>query len=550
MTSRHQELDGGANLTPFELTLAGAGPTEPNPSPSLKVIRDMQELAGSVDDVPIIQSRLQRLLSAPVDLGQDLHPNPGRPGLASGRVLAAGDFIDITPTDLSSSGISPSDVDTQAISESTAESKTESDEASAGTILPGVEPPLVPPSPTGDTEIPTGTILIPPRGADEMANHGSTRPQPPVVPAGPPVPPPRPQRFGSAFWALAGTAAAAALLALGGLFWANSLDRTNGGPSADVGLDQPEGPDAEDSATAADEGSAVGPTGEPDDFDKERPALEVEGEAKPDAAGSSPTTVSDSETSGLRSTTVPSVDDTAPTDSDLPEPTAAPTTPTTGPTTPTTEPAPTTTTQAPETTPAPSDPTFIGDRITVGSFDGPGLDDVTVELWADDNTDGVGERLVASEQTTGGGFYGFDDYPPGCYEVRFRLTRSGLEIIEALASQGFCLDAGDQDGRTDAVALVLPPDGCFVEPPGSRFSAGVEVYENDFEPAESYVFYGTDDRVVFRTSDSVGPDDVDPSSVRGDYEWHGAWNGFDHRDVEYVAAVISGVESTKVRCRR
>lgn len=385
------------------------------------------------------------------------------------------------------------------------------------------------------------------------------------------------RRFGGAFWALAGTAAAAAVLALGGLLWANSLNESNQTESASAA--QGEVADGSETDASASEGSTSdgvttdGSTTAALDDDAEaddRPALAVDGEDtgpsttldpdSPSATTRDPAVGDDQTTNETAPTENPS-DSTTPPEvtetTEAPETTEPETTlppesevtttapPTTQP--PTTEPPPT----QPPTTPAPViTPSFIGDRVTLGGFDGPGLGNVRVRLFVDSDRNGTADELVSNDVTDERGFYGFDEYPAGCYVLEFSRIPSGLTLDNTQASQSFCMAQGDQNGRFDAVAQVAPPDNCIVEASNNFSDRGVEVHENDFDRADSYTFYNQNGGVVLRTSQVGGPDDLDNDSPYGDYEWFAEESGFNHRNVRSVAAERFGVESTPITCER
>lgn len=373
------------------------------------------------------------------------------------------------------------------------------------------------------------------------------------------------RRFGGAFWALAGTAAAAAVLALGGLLWANSLNDGNTTESASATEDAVADDDATQTSTETVSEGSAGDDAQADDTttgaltdnteaDEDRPALAVDGEdvgssTTLDPDTTTPTTATedpDTETETPATTAAGSEDGTDPNGTD-PSATTEP---------PATDPE-TTTTVAPETTlppatepkptPAPTtapviQPSFIGDRVTLGSFEGPGVSGIRVRLFADG-------QLLATDSTDEGGFYGFDEFPAGCYEVQFSRIPSGLDLDAEQATQSFCIADGDQNGRFDAVAVVAPPDNCIVEASNTFSDRGVEVHENDFDRADSYTFYNQNGGVVFRTSQAGPPDDLDNSSY-GDYEWFAEPNNFNVRNVRTVAAERFGVESAPFTCER
>lgn len=191
---------------------------------------------------------------------------------------------------------------------------------------------------------------------------------------------------------------------------------------------------------------------------------------------------------------------------------------------------------------------YIGDRVTIGDFNGPGLRDVQVVLYADDNNDGRGDRQIASTRTSSAGRYSFDP-APGCFEIRFTAP-SGYRIRSDMSRQTRCLGSGESDARIDAIAdplSVAPPSRCVVERNDGEAGRGVEIDEFNGNWADSYTFYNSSGGVVARTRD-LGPYDTDPGE--SDREWFGAENGFNHRDVRTVAAERNGIESSRITCER
>ena len=385
----------------------------------------------------------------------------------------------------------------------------------------------------------------------------------------PPVVPER--RFGGAFWALAGTAAAAAVLALGGLLWANSLndgtttesasaaEETDSTDASEVSVD---GTSEASIETGEDgEGSNASVLSEPDEDEEDRPALAVDGQDTGSATTLDPDTTTQTTspadegngTDDVPGTTAAIVTETTATEetTDPSETTEAPTTQPVEPDETTTVP-PTTEPPTPDPLPTPTPapvirPSFIGDRVTLGNFDGPGISGVRVRLFNDVDGNGIGEARLAIDDTDEGGFYGFDEFPAGCYLVEFSRLPGGLSLSPDQASQAFCLAAGDQNGRFDAVAVVAPPDNCIAEVSNNFRDRGVEVHENDFDRADSYTFYNQNGGVVFRTSGA--PDDLDDNPY-GDYEWFAEDNGFNQRNVYTVTAERFGVESAPIGCQR
>ncbi|MEM7275439.1 MAG: hypothetical protein AAF547_20355, partial [Actinomycetota bacterium] len=192
---------------------------------------------------------------------------------------------------------------------------------------------------------------------------------------------------------------------------------------------------------------------------------------------------------------------------------------------------------------------FLGDRVSVASFGGPGVPNIRVRLFLDSNRDQSrnGEQLLATTFTDGSGAYGFPGLAAECYVVNFSEFTDGLGIDGDQRNQSVCLDAGAANGRIDVVAEVVPPDGCLVEQAGERYWLGVEVYQLSDKRAQSYTFYGSNGELILRTKRFGPPDDIDGA---GDYEWFGAFNGFNHRDVYAVAAEYAGLESPPVVCAR
>lgn len=376
------------------------------------------------------------------------------------------------------------------------------------------------------------------------------------------------RRVGGAFWALAGTAAAAAVLVLGGLWWANSLrDRTEtdsaAGPTTIGELTEDQaGTTGAESADAEDEVSAGSDVGE----------LEVEADStngdfgdpdSPSRSSGTDTSVTTNADSQTPATTAANGSDTtvATTAGDPTTTVPETTTPTVPEETTTTEEV--TTTEAPATTEAPPEPTvpttaapptvaplgFIGDSVNLGSFAGPGANGVRVDLFEDSNDDGRGDRLIESQTTSRNGRYAFN-VPAGCYVVQFNSI-PGFDVQSDLASQAVCVEPGEAKPRVDGVLIERqqisrPPDGCYVED-ASNSRQGVEVYENSSDWADSYIFYANNGSIVYRTPRE--PHDVDGDSDT-DYEWTGAAGGFRVRDVWSVAASRNGVVSAAISCFR
>lgn len=385
--------------------------------------------------------------------------------------------------------------------------------------------------------------------------------------------PPLPgRRVGAAFWALAGTATAALLLGLGGYVWLNSISDESAQDSAASSVEasgstenEPEAPASEPSSDdgSTSEASATGALGE---GDEEREPLAVDGVDTPeDDNVITPTTTDDSnaqagadgntdddpnpETDQTPTTAEDetSVTETTVAETTAPETTVTPTTepPITEP--PTTPPPATEPPTTPPTTPPTIGPTFIGDRITLGSYEGPGLDQVRVLIYQDRDSNGTPDELVGQTSTANGGFYAFDRYPTGCYVIQFDQLPFKVEVRQDHFRQPVCLQEGGQNGRIDAVAIVSPPDGCLVEADTGSSRQGVEVYDSDGYQQQNFVFYDQVGNVVVRTRDIGGPDDFDGIN---DFEWFGRGNGFSHRQVFTVAGEYNGVESQPVACSR
>ncbi len=405
-------------------------------------------------------------------------------------------------------------------------------------------------------------------GLPEVASSAS----PPMVPTAPPAAfAVASRRPGGTLLALVGAGAAAAVLVAGSLWWASSTSSSS--TEAEQGTEEVA---ASPSTTGADVaagslgGSAERSTGADDDEPAE---FQDEGEATSStltvAAGGSTTTPSSSEgqsstsgggassstTDAGSSTTVPggpTSEGTVLVSTSRPSASTTPTSlqPSTTRST-TTRPSSTTrvvTTRPPVTRPittttvAPPRPVSIGDRITVGSSSGPGLGNVEVGLYVDQNEDGYGDRRIQRQTTGANGRYSFEA-DPGCYEVRFTAP-AGYEIRSGQRRQALCLESGASNSRIDAVAdrlvVVAPPSACDVEPDG------VEVDEYNGNWADSYTFYSASGAVIARTRD-LGPYDVDPGET--DREWFGPENGFNHRAVVSVAAERNGRESAPRACR-
>jgi hypothetical protein len=398
-------------------------------------------------------------------------------------------------------------------------------------ILLGADPP----------EAPDGVEPVPATAG--LVTLGTTEP-PLIAPPAPELATAAGAARGATVPALLGAVAAVTLL-LGGLWWAggssSGADDTDaaGQAAGQLGRESTEADEAVGSATAGRDPSGSRPASEPSGPTATSATTGRLTSSNPDE----PITVTAPRSdepfvtqTTVRSTTTPTSRTTAPPTTEA-QTTAAPTTA-----------APQTTTTPPTSSETLGGrPAYIGDQVSIGDYDGPGLAGVQVQLWLDGDRDGVADRQVADEVTGSAGRYSFD-VPGACYEVRF-LPPDGYQIRPDLAVQYLCLDAGEAAARTDAVivAPVSGPSGCRVDRSGSSSSLGVEVYEEEREWADSYLFLDRSGGVVADTASMGDPDEVDS---RTDREWFGGANGFDHRDVRSVSAVRQGVRSEPVRCRR
>jgi len=420
------------------------------------------------------------------------------------------------------------------------------------------------PLPSDAEVVPIGMAAAAAPGLLDVSSSSS----PPMVPTAPPAAIAAvSRRPGGTVLALLGAGAAAAVLVAGSLWWASSTS------SSSTEADQSSGEVAASPSTTETDVAAgsLGGSAERSTGDDDEPA-EFQGEEGTSstltvASGPSTTGSSANQTSTTRvgrsstttsaggSTTLPGGATSA---STVPVSTSRPSASTTTSGEPSTTRSTTTrpsssttrvvTTRPPVTQPittttvAPARPVYIGDRITVGSFNGPGLGNVEVGLYIDEDRDGFGDRRIQRQTTSGNGRYSFEP-DPGCYEVRF-TPPAGYEILPALSRQALCLESGGSNARIDAVAerlvVVAPPSACDVE------SDGVEVDEFNGNWADSYTFYSASGAVVARTR-NLGPYDTDPGET--DREWFGAENGFNHRAVVSVAAERNGQESAPRACR-
>ncbi len=390
--------------------------------------------------------------------------------------------------------------------------------------------------------------------------------------AGPPMVGPPPAQTGLAAMgrpggpvlAAVGAAAAAAALIAGALWWTSTASErtTSAGEAAAPTTAEATETAATEAGGSESTGATSGATGDgtsrADRFGSSgststsAPGTTAEGTTattRPSSTAETSVTVG-VETTAREGTTTSTV---ATSSTDEPSSTSEATVSTTAPTSTTAAPttvAPTTVTVP--TTPAPTTApplAYIGDRVTIGDYDGDGLAGVRVSLWADDDRDRTADRRIATTTTGANGGY-FFDAEAGCYVVRFDPP-DGYTIRPIFAEQDVCVGAGEAAARIDALAdaeiVAAGPSGCEVEPDtGSRFD-GVEIHENDRNWASSYVFYGQRGNVVARTADLGRHDHADNANER---EWFGSGNGFDHRSVYSASAIRDGVESAAVACAR
>ena len=365
------------------------------------------------------------------------------------------------------------------------------------------------------------------------------------------------RRLGGAFWALTGTVAAAAALAVGGLWWTNGLNsgtETRSADQVEVDDDPETAADGSEKADADGTGQAGASPDSTDRSDSQSTEFGSRVTSETDGPTTTPPTTrprrtttsakATTSTAGRRSsgtittagngTTAPGTGAGSTTSApSATEPPVTERTTTSG--TPTT--APPTTGQT-----SPPAPGFIGDMMTIDSYDGPTVSGALVELYNDENRDGNPESLVNSTRTAAGR-YGFE-VAAGCYVVRF-YAPDGFQIQPGLERQAACVEAGGSAARVDAVLTpIAPPAGpssCVVEWPGNESYLGVEVYENQSNWADSYTFYGKNGKVVARTRDLGSADDVEGPTNR---EWESEASGFKHRDVYSVAAERGGENPT------
>lgn len=393
--------------------------------------------------------------------------------------------------------------------------------------------------------------------------------------AGPPMvgPPPAPTglaaigRPGAPILAAVGAAAAAAALIAGALWWTSGANQRTtstdevAAPSTAEATETATSEASDSRSTGATSGSTADGTSQAERFGSSSstatsaPATTAEEAttltSRPDSTADTTATVGVETTAGEATTTS---DD--PTTSSTDDPTS-----TTGSTAPPT--STTVTTVAPSTTAAPTTVTvpttaapttaaplaYIGDRVTIGNYDGEGLAGVRVTLWIDEDRNRTADRRVATASTGSDGRYSFDA-EAGCYFVRFDPPE-GYSIRAVFAEQYVCVGAGEAAARIDALAdaeiVAAGPTGCEIEPDTGSVFDGVEVHENQRNWASSYVFYSRQGAVVARTSALGAHDHADNANER---EWFGSGNGFDHRAVYTVTAIRDGVESAPVTCAR
>ncbi len=531
--------------------IAGHGPETVDPITEVEVEVDADvevdsdvEVDAEVDDGFDAQTDTAE---APLPLGSStdgLRDDIGRFGPTPGPQLAEVAGIGALQAVPAGEPLGPSD-----------EPEHERDDAAAGLLFGELDTAetLEPHHPDGDV-IPIGAVGA---GAPGLLDVSSS--SPPMVPAALPAAiGPVGRRPGGTILALLGAGAAAAVLVAGSLWWATSTssssteaDQTNGEVAASPSTTE------SDIAAGSLGGSAersTGDDGEPAEFqgDEGTSSTLTVTSSGPSTTIRSSSGDQTSTTAAGGSTTVPGgptsestvqVSTSRPTASTAAT-TSQPSTTRSTTTTPSTSTTRLVTTRPPitTTTVAPTRPIFIGDRITVGSFNGPGLGNVEVGLYIDEDRDGFGDRRIQRQTTGGNGRYSFEP-DPGCYEVRF-TPPAGYEIQSTLSRQALCLESGGSNARIDAVAerlvVVAPPSSCDVE------SDGVEVDEFSGNWADSYTFYSASGAVVARTRD-LGPYDTDPGET--DREWFGPENGFNHRAVVSVAAERNGRESAPRACR-
>ena len=424
----------------------------------------------------------------------------------------------------------------------------------AGPLFPAE--PSREPAPVGAA---AGLTTVPPAAeATGTAPTGLLGPEPPEL-AGPRDPGGAPLDVGATaaggwgggtVWAVLGAAAVAAVLIAGGLWWTtNGTGTTTTGDDAEVAA-SPTTVGAETGASErAPAGSADGPassdpsgTGTLAVADSSSSSATAPSTTRPSAVTSAASATSAVATSAATESTTSASDATS-TSAEVD------TTGTTGTTESTTSSTTTTTVSTTTTTVGPVRLGYIGDRVTIGGFDGDGLPGVRVELWLDADENGQGERPVAASVTDGDGRY-FFDREAGCYEVRFSAP-DAYEIRSGFQRLPVCIAAGQTRARIDAIAdplvVTAGPSGCHVERAGTRFDLGVEVYEREGDWGSSYTFYNASGGVVLITGDPDLADDFDGSNDR---EWFASISGYDHRSVRSVSATRNGLESAPVLCSR
>lgn len=371
-----------------------------------------------------------------------------------------------------------------------------------------------------------------------------------------------------ALLALGGTMVVSAALAVGALWWADGRggegteteaaapESTTTVPEAEVGSDAEAEVEEEGSPSTLDisqSGTTLGGSNGDTPVDPD-PTGDSEGSDSDDQSETSPSTdgssTDGSSTDTTEAATEPEATDT-PDTTTPPEPepqeTTAPTDLEPQPTTPE-EPSTEVTTSAGAGAPA-----YIGDSVNVGSYSGPPVQGALVGLFEDTDRDGEPDGRIDTRFTGRDGRYAFN-VPAACYVVRF-YPIDGYRVDENLEFQSVCLDPGEAAPRIDGilhptvqdVAPAAPPSGCFVEPASYGSVAGVEVYENGRDWADSYIFYSLNGGVVARTSELGPPDDIDGPT---DWEWEAEESGFPHRSVRRVSAVRNGSESEPITCSR
>lgn len=254
---------------------------------------------------------------------------------------------------------------------------------------------------------------------------------------------------------LASALVAAALV--GGFLWWQS--RSEEGSSVDAGLGADDlaaavstadpSQTASPSASSQDPSAAVSPSGA-ETVTSTGPALSSDDDVDRFTAEVRPAVTSAPSDTGLDDTSTSTVSSPAPDSSGASSTTERSASSTTAP--PSTTAAPTSTT-TPATTAAPTTapPTTARTAVVAGALlyerDVPS-NDIVVNLYADNDGNGVKGRWLTSTNTSARGIYSFT-VEPGCYVIGFNAPQ-GYQVDRATQNRAFCADAGDTftvDGR-------------------------------------------------------------------------------------------------------